>query len=612
MRNKVSIIIFTLTAAMAFSSSAAAQTSAAILLEKADSARLDYDFPLAADLCRKAFELMDSTSRTRNEDRMIMAQNGLNMMEFCSQPTVLAKQVTPLKDFFLYYPLPNLSWRKNPNQLDSLGKDRFCQAVYFPEGSDEIYWSAADADHIRNIYRSSRRDSLWSVPELINEQITSSSDEIYPMLSPDGETLYFASKGLYGMGGYDLYSSRWNPETGDWGVPVNMGFPYSSPYDDFLFIDSPDGKYSVFASNRGCSADSVCIYVLEYDEMPVRKAVSDVVELRRLSSLRPSVEDYADEGTSENYITDSAGEERYLKKLKEARSLRDSLSSFSRNLDLMRNAFASASDTEKEALSDSIQEKEIFLTTLNSAVQKAVSELQDIEMEFLANGIVLEAGTGMNRNGEGSPSAGGYSFIKKDPGPSFRIAMMKPKAEFDYSLMFLPKGRFAEDNTLPDGIVYQIQIFTQSRKATQDDLRGLSPVFERIHPSGKYVYSAGLFRNYKTALDNINKVKKAGFKDAVITAFHNGQPVGVAQARELEARVHYSVRIFPENGQSLPEQVLALLREHSDKDLIKSIEAGSVIFRTGPFVEKPEAEALAEELKAAGAGTVSIEETPIR
>ena len=62
------------------------------------------------------------------------------------------------------------------------------------------------------------------------------------------------SKGLYGMGGYDLYVSQWNSETGDWDVPVNMGFPYSSPYDDFLFINTEDGKYSIFASNRGCDS----------------------------------------------------------------------------------------------------------------------------------------------------------------------------------------------------------------------------------------------------------------------------------------------------------------------------------------------------------------------
>lgn len=143
---------------------------------------------------------------------------------------------------------------ENPNQLDSLGGDGLARAIYVPDGAGDIYYSAKDEEGIRNIYCTHLSDSLWSVPALINERMTSSSDEIYPMLSPDGQSLYFASKGLYGMGGYDLYVSQWNKETGDWDVPVNMGFPYSSPYDDFLFVNTADGKYSIFASNRGAPA----------------------------------------------------------------------------------------------------------------------------------------------------------------------------------------------------------------------------------------------------------------------------------------------------------------------------------------------------------------------
>ena len=63
-----------------------------------------------------------------------------------------------------------------------------------------VFWSAEDEAGARNIYESSLRDSLWSLPALLNEQMTSASDEIYPMLSPDGKSLFFSSKGLYGVG----------------------------------------------------------------------------------------------------------------------------------------------------------------------------------------------------------------------------------------------------------------------------------------------------------------------------------------------------------------------------------------------------------------------------
>lgn len=614
MRNKLFIGIFTLLAQIAFTAEASAQVSPTRLMIKADSCRMAYSFAEAVQYSESAVEALDSTASARAEEQLLMARNGLNMMSFCSQPTVVAKQTFPLKDFFLFYPLKNHSWRKTPNQLDSLGGDNLSRAIFIPDGSRDIYYSAKDEEGIRNIYATHLTDSLWSVPTLINEQMTSSSDEIYPMLSPDGQSLYFASKGLYGMGGYDLYVSNWNSETNDWDMPVNMGFPYSSPYDDFLFVNTEDGKYSIFASNRDCGRDSVTIYVLEYDSMPVRKAVTDVDELRALASLNPARDhsridnDAAvpDEG-QQNEST-----KRYMDKMREVRALRDSVARFGKNLEKMRSGLAGASGEEKARLTAEISDKEMMLPTLNSALNAAVKELQNIEMDFLANGIVIDTRKlQAEADKEIVGASSGYTFSKNSYGPALHLDIMKPKPTFDYSFMILPEGRFAENNTLPEGIIYQIRIFTLGRKATVADLNGLSPVFERTTTSGRHAYSVGLFKSYKDVLSNLNKVKNRGFRDAQIDAFHNGQVINVRKARELESKVRtlFMVKIFPEDGQSLSEQAIAAVHEHSDKDLIKSVEAGSVVFTTGPFEDKSQVDVLVAALKAAGAENVSVSES---
>lgn len=614
MRNKLFIGIFTLLAQIAFTAEASAQVSPTRLMIKADSCRMAYSFAEAVQYSESAVEALDSTASARAEEQLLMARNGLNMMSFCSQPTVVAKQTFPLKDFFLFYPLKDHSWRKTPNQLDSLGGDNLSRAIFIPNGSRDIYYSAKDEEGIRNIYATHLTDSLWSVPTLINEQMTSSSDEIYPMLSPDGQSLYFASKGLYGMGGYDLYVSNWNSETNDWDMPVNMGFPYSSPYDDFLFVNTEDGKYSIFASNRECGRDSVTIYVLEYDSMPVRKAVTDVDELRALASLNPARDhsridnDAAvpDEG-QQNEST-----KRYMDKMREVRALRDSVARFGKNLEKMRSGLAGASGEEKARLTAEISDKEMMLPTLNSALNAAVKELQNIEMDFLANGIVIDTRKlQAEADKEIVGASSGYTFSKNSYGPALHLDIMKPKPTFDYSFMILPEGRFAENNTLPEGIIYQIRIFTLGRKATVADLNGLSPVFERTTTSGRHAYSVGLFKSYKDVLSNLNKVKNRGFRDAQIDAFHNGQVINVRKARELESKVRtlFIVKIFPEDGQSLSEQAIAAVHEHSDKDLIKSVEAGSVVFTTGPFEDKSQVDVLVAALKAAGVENISVTES---
>lgn len=612
MRNKIFIGIFILVACQALGVEASAQVSPTRLMMKADSCRLAYSFAEAVKYGEDAVAALDSTSSAKAEEQLLLSRNGLNMTGFCSQPTVVARQTFPLKDFFLFYPLKDFSWRRTPNQLDTLGGDKVAQAVYVPEGARDIYYSAKDEEGIRNIYSTHLKDSLWTAPTLINEQTTSSSDEIYPMLSPDGQSLYFASKGLYGMGGYDLYVSKWNKESGDWDVPVNMGFPYSSPYDDFLFVNTEDGKYSIFASNRECGRDSVTIYVLEYDSMPVRKAVTDVAELRSLAALRTTSDpSRIDSGAavSGNEQTDE-GTKRYMDKMNEVRALRDSVTRFGKNLDKMRSGLAAAaSEEEKARLTGLITENEAMLPEMNRALNAAVRELQNIEMDFLANGIVIDTRKlQAQADKEIVGTSSGYTFSKNSFGPELHLDISRPKPSFDYSFMILPEGRFAESNTLPDGLVYQIRIFTLSRKASVRDLNGLSPVFERITNSGKRAYSVGLFRTYKDALSNVNKVKSRGFRDAQIDAFNNGQVIGVSKAREMESKVRSltMIRIYPEDGQSLTEEAIAVLRQHSDKDLIKSVEAGAVVFTTGPFDDKAQAEGIVAALKAVGVSNVSV------
>lgn len=593
----------TLTAALCVSLSASGKEAADTLsvpstqfsMEKlihvTDSLTKNYRFSEAARLFETAKAGADSLSAILIDEAMIQAQNGDNMTGFCSNPVAVARERFSLNDFFLFYPLKDHSWRNVPNQLDSLGGDPFARAIYFPDGSEEVYWSAKDQDGIRNIYHSHHRDTLWTVPELINEQMTTSSDEIYPMLSPDGKQLFFASKGLYGMGGYDLYVSNWDDSLNDWGVPVNMGFPYSSPYDDFLFINTADGKYSMFASNRNCSRDSVDVYVLEFDSTPIRKAVRAPRELRKLCSLDP-VNDPA-RIDSKSAVSESvqvnADMRRYSTKMQEVRSLRDALYKYS----------TSADETERS-----------FIPKLRDSLDVASKELQKIELEFLKKGVSIDPEKlQQEADKEVIGTSGGYTFTKNSMGKSFRIDLEQPKKSFDYTFQVLPEGRFAEDNTLPEGLVYQIQIFSMSSKATVKQIKGLSPVFERFGTNGRRIYSVGLFRSYKDVLSNLNKVKRVGFRSAIIVAFLNGKNITVTKARSLEKSVHemFQIRIYPTDGNALTETNLMAVKAISSADLARTTEGGIVSYLLGPFDSRSEAETIISALKTAGMDNIRIE-----
>lgn len=584
------------------------------LLGKADSLRKAYDFEKSVEVYDGILsEISDSLLRIEVEDLKILSENGAGMTDYVSTPEVVAKHFFSADEFFLFYPLPDKSWRTLPNVLDSTAAHPLVKAVYVPEGSREIFYSSVDEAGSRNIYRTELKDSLWSLPVLLNEAMTSSGDEIYPMFSPDGRQMYFASSGLYGMGGYDLYVSEWDDTRNDWGPPSNMGFPFSSPYDDFLFMNTPDGKYSIFASDRDCPNDSVDVYVLEYVTMPVRKSVGDVSRLRKIMALDPEDDlTRLDTGAAvSKMVPEDEGTRAYTDKVAEVRALKDSIYFRNVRLDNKRAAFAESTDPSfRDYMSNEILKDEAVIPVLQDSLDRASKELQRIEMEFLFKGIVLDPDkleTEADRELEGETS--NYVFTKMSLGAPLDIVVEEPEVKFDYTFMILPEGRFAEDNTLPDGIVYQIQIFSLSSRAGVKSLKGLSPVFEEISPAGRYIYRVGVFRTYNDVLSNLNKVKKLGFRTAYVTAFLDGEPVSVSKARTLEKKTKtvslYQINIVPYDG-ILPELAVSAVEQIcGKKDIARTEKDGKITYIVGTFDDRSTVEKVMVAVRATGVADVT-------
>lgn len=583
-------------------------------MERGDSLRVLYRFDEAVEAYEDAYDsfvdsLMtadDSILRLDISDRLLMAQNGRSMMDFVYIPDVVARHKFPIDEFFLYYPLPEGAWRQVPSQLDSIAHE-FSKATYVLDGEDEMYWSAVDKSGVRNIYRSVYQDTVWSVPALLNEHMTSASDEIYPMLSPDGKRLYFSTAGLYGIGGYDIYVSEWDDDARDWSVPVNMGFPYSSPADDFLFAASDDGRYNVFASNRDCSKDSVWVYVLAHEDMPVRHAVADPDELRAIAALDPGAK-RSDENTQDVQadIPENVDTRRYMDKMSEVRELRDSIDRLGMEIEDARFM------NDEEAVLDG----EFALISLRDSLARASAILQQIEMEFLFSGVVIDPDKLLaEADREIVGHTVDYEFTRRDFGAPLDLKMLEPEPEFDYSFKILEEGQFAEDNTLPEGLVYQIQMFSSATPATVAKLKGLSPVFESRTASGRYVYSVGVFRSHSDVLENLNAVKKAGFRNAFIVAFNDGKEIAVSKAKAIEAekkkkKVLYEVRV--ETGAGELDMTIAngIRQQTPGKDIARvENEDGTKTYVIGPFADKDTADNLAGFIRAMGAADTETAES---
>lgn len=586
------------------------------LVSAGDSLHRIYHFEEALNCFDEALlQIQDTSSRDSAlfaavSYKLLMAENGSNMSQSVHKPEVLGKRMVSLEEFFLFYPLENKSWRKLPNQLDPDTPDSIVRAVYAPGWNNVHYFSKKDENGFRDIYRTEQQDTIWTLPGKVEGLSTETANEIYPVFSPDGKTLYFSSDSRYGIGGYDIYYSTWDDSEGCWSMPQNMGMPFSSPADDFLYVDSEDERYSVFASTRDCPEDSVWVYSIRYERLPVTHSVNDPEELLDLSRLeiRKKKEEVLKSDDSTDGLTSL-----YMTQMNDYRALKSSIASISSQLeDLRMELTFSNDDSERYELSARILEIEQQVPSLQKDLEYAKEQLHKTQMEFLKKGVFInpdDAGNNLQDDG----GVDDFKFTKRSFGDSLKLNMETPLIEFDYSLRILPEALFAEDQTLPQGIIYQIQLFGVSKPASLDQFRGLSPVYESISPSGMYVYRVGRFYTYEEASVNLETVRDLGFVSAFLCAFDNGEEIPVADARDMQESKEeeislYEISIMPDSGELDPSVEEIIISSVKGKDIIRSeSEDGVIIYTVGPFDVKAEADALIKTISEMVSGKVVCE-----
>ena len=105
----------------------------------------------------------------------------------------------------------------------------------------------------------------FSVPENLGPTINTPGDDAAPFIHSDGRTLYFASNGRVGMGGYDLYYSTLQTD-GTWSEPIDMGFPINSPADEINIFINASGTVAYIASDKDGGYGGLDLYSFELDD----------------------------------------------------------------------------------------------------------------------------------------------------------------------------------------------------------------------------------------------------------------------------------------------------------------------------------------------------------
>lgn len=160
-----------------------------------------------------------------------------NMVEYCD---------------LWYSELKNGKWTALVNMGNTVNSNVWdSQPTISYDGKTLIFSSMrAGGEGGADLWISTKNENgIWSMPVNLGKNINTSEHELTPFIHSDSHTLYFASKGHKGMGGYDLYFSK-KDSTGNWMKPRNMGYPINTEFDENSFFVSLDGKTGYYATDR--------------------------------------------------------------------------------------------------------------------------------------------------------------------------------------------------------------------------------------------------------------------------------------------------------------------------------------------------------------------------
>ncbi len=141
-----------------------------------------------------------------------------------------------------------------------------------------------------DLYVSVYTNGSWSTPENLGDVINTDEYEETPFLDWDGNTLYFASNGHPGLGGFDIFKAEKIGDTWqEWSEPENLGLVVNSVKDDRYFYNSPFDNTAFISSNRFSGLGHEDIYHLtirpieeEIVEEPVVEVLTEDTQLEEM------------------------------------------------------------------------------------------------------------------------------------------------------------------------------------------------------------------------------------------------------------------------------------------------------------------------------------------
>ena len=208
--------------------------------------------------------LPEVLSREEMERLQLLALRAASMLDATEKVVFIDSMVVDKQQFVDHYRIGRDAGRVGTYRTlfpkGELQLGRCGQSAFVNELGDMAYVAVPDTSGDLKLSRAERAGGQWSRTRALAGLAERTGNQDFPFVMADGITLYYAEESDEGLGGYDIYVTRYNSDDERFVKPENIGMPFNSPANDYLYAIDEFNNLGWFATDRNQPAGKVCIY----------------------------------------------------------------------------------------------------------------------------------------------------------------------------------------------------------------------------------------------------------------------------------------------------------------------------------------------------------------
>lgn len=369
-----------------------------------------YRFDEAVDNLEEHISWLERKKRDTSEAEQLLDKFriGSRMFRGVEKVAVIDSFVVDKTDFLQAYRLSSQA-----GEIKQTGQGN-CTS-FTNEMGDKMLLAREDEDGQTRLYAQSKLIDHWSDPEKLKGLNDTGTNLNYPFVDSDGITVYYAAQGGDNMGGYDIFVTRYDSEDNTYLRPDNIGMPFNSPYNDYMYAIDDFNNLGWFASDRYQPEGKVCIYVFapneskevyDYDQTDEDKLIA-YASLKSIQAtwenadkVRLAKQQLAQALYQKQNTPKAAGDFTFILndrityhvlddfQSKEARQLyqeleqkQKDLTALQRSLDEQRSMYAAARQSTRKSMTPAILDQEKRINELYQEIEKLSFQVRNTELK---------------------------------------------------------------------------------------------------------------------------------------------------------------------------------------------------------------------------------------